>query len=231
VTRDVDVEERLGEARLFSSLSRNDLQLVIERGVCRSFGQRESIFHQGDAGEGLFVVLDGSIKIYVTSPVGTELVLATLGPGETFGELAVIDGGPRTASAKTLTPASLFYLSRSSFIELLRGNQNMAEIVLDSLGGLLRRILEQTSDLVFLDLPGRVAKLLVSLARERGRSEAAGISLDLQMSQGNLAAMVGGSRPTVNQILRSFESRGYIEMRGRELVIRNIDSLRHRAYL
>ena len=106
----------------------------------------------------------------------------------------------------------------------------MVESLLQSLGGVLRRLTEQTSDLVFLDLHGRVAKLLAGIAEERGSGDDE-IELNLELTQTDLANMVGGSRQSVNQILRSFERRGYLEMSGRRVVIRNLEKLRARAGL
>jgi CRP/FNR family cyclic AMP-dependent transcriptional regulator len=105
----------------------------------------------------------------------------------------------------------------------------VAEALLRSLGKLVRRLTEQASDLVFLDLHGRVAKLLLALAEERGESHEGGVVLDLHMTQSDLAGMVGGSRQSVNQILHAFERRGYVELHGREVVIRLPEVLRRRA--
>lgn len=105
----------------------------------------------------------------------------------------------------------------------------MADALLLSLGGVLRRLTEQTADLVFLDLHGRVAKLLVGMAGEEDSSGDGEVALDLELTQSDLASMVGGSRQSVNQILRSFARRGYVEMQGRRIVVKNLPGLRHRA--
>jgi CRP-like cAMP-binding protein len=169
--------------------------------------------------------------VYVTSPEGEDMVLARLGSGETFGELALVDGGARTASARALSSVSLVAIPRDAFAAMLRDHPDLTEALLRSLGALLRRILEQASDLVFLDLQGRVAKLLVGLADRHGCEVEGGIQLDLGMSQSNLAGMVGGSRPTVNQILKSFEAKGYVQLTGRQILVKAPDRLRRRAGL
>jgi CRP-like cAMP-binding protein len=103
--------------------------------------------------------------------------------------------------------------------------------LLRSIGGVVRRLTEQASDLVFLDLHGRVAKLLLALAAERGEKRGEEIMLDLHMTQSDLAGMVGGSRQSVNQILRTFERRGYLEFHGRQVVLKEPELLRRRATL
>jgi CRP-like cAMP-binding protein len=142
----------------------------------------------------------------------------------------LIDGEPRSASAETLEQTRVLVLTRATFLETLRESPAMTESLLRSLGAVLRRLTEQTADLVFLDLHGRVAKLLVGLAEKNGLTEE-GSELDLQLTQSDLASMVGGSRQSVNQILKSFERRGFVELHGRKLVLKAPDLLRKRAGL
>ena len=110
-------------------------------------------------------------------------------------------------------------------------NPQLAEALHRSLGTIIRRTLQQASDLVFLDLPGRVAKLLLALAAEQGQVVEEGVRLDLDVTQTTLAGMVGGSRPSVNQSLRSFQEKGLLELSGREILIRDLEKLRRRADL
>ena len=107
----------------------------------------------------------------------------------------------------------------------------MTDALLQSMGRVLRRLTEQASDLVFLDLHGRVAKLLVNIADRRGVALAPGLELDLQLTQSDLARMVGGSRQSVNQILRSFERRGYLDIDGRKVIVKEAEQLKRRAGL
>jgi CRP-like cAMP-binding protein len=116
-------------------------------------------------------------------------------------------------------------------LELAARDPALTEALLQALGGLLRRLTEQASDLVFLDLPGRMAKLLAGLAAERGSATAEGIELDANLTQTDLAGMVGASRQSVNQILQSFARRGYLQVRGRRIVIHRLDLVRRRAGL
>jgi CRP-like cAMP-binding protein len=148
------------------------------------------------------VVASGLLKVVVTSEDGEEMVLVTLGLGEALGELAVVDGGPPSASAEALEPTEVLVITRDALLELAARDRGLTEALLLALGRLLRRLTEQAADLVFLDLPGRVAKLLSGLAAERGSPVADGVELDAHLTQSDLARMVGASRQSVNQILQ-----------------------------
>jgi CRP/FNR family transcriptional regulator, cyclic AMP receptor protein len=218
----------LGATELFADLDSDILNRLGERARERRFRRGQLIFGEGDPGDALFVVVEGLVKVFVTSEEGEEMVLITLRTGDTFGELTLIDGGARSASAQALEPTVALVVTRDVLLELMRAHPALSESLLGSLGALVRRLTEQAADLVFLDLHGRVAKLLVHFATERGQEEAV---LDLHLTQSDLAAMVGGSRQSVNQILRAFEKRGYIELRGRTIVLRRMDLLSRRAGL
>jgi CRP/FNR family transcriptional regulator, cyclic AMP receptor protein len=168
-------------------------------------------------------VVSGLVKVYVTSSRGEELVLATLRAGDTFGELSLIDGRGRSASAEAVEPTTLLVVERAAFIELLQERPELVDRLLRTLGGLVRRLTDQAGDLVFLDLPGRIAKLLLQLAH--GSQE----GVEIPFSQTELASMVGASRQTVNQVLRGFQATGYIEMDGRKLRVLRRDALTRRA--
>jgi CRP/FNR family cyclic AMP-dependent transcriptional regulator len=223
--------ELLRRTRLFAGLDEPTLRALAERSVERSFPRHGRLFFQGDPGSGLFVVASGLVKVVVTSEDGEEMVLVTLGPGEARGELAVVDGGPRSAAAEALEPTSALLITRPVVLELAARDPALTEALLKALGGLLRRLTEQASDLVFLDLPGRMAKLLAGLAAERGTATAEGIELDANLTQTDLAGMVGASRQSVNQILQGFARRGYLQVRGRRIVIHRLDLVRRRAGL
>ena len=220
-----------GRTKLFGGLAQEDLERLADRAIERHFKKGQLIFHEGDPGEALYVVAEGHVKVFVTSEDGEAMVLVTLSPSEVFGELAVVDGGPRSASAEALEPTTLLTLTRPTFIEVLGENKRVMDATLSYLGNLLRRLTEQTSDLVFLDLHGRVAKLLLTFGEERGEQNEQGTMLQLGLTQTDIASMVGGSRQSVNQVLRSFERRGYVEISGRQILIKQPDLLRKRAAL
>ena len=218
----------LAATPLFCGLQRAELLALAEGVRPRNYPKNQFIFHQGDHGDALYVLVEGRVKVVLTSDEGNEIVLATLQPPEIFGELALIDEGARSASIQTLEPVTVLLLTRSTLLDLLRTNPAVADALLRSVGRLVRRMISQAADLVFLDLNGRVAKVLLRLIDDRGDA-AAPVTLDLGMTHSDLAAMVGGSRQSVNQTLRQFERRGFVELRGRTVVVKDIAALRQRA--
>jgi CRP/FNR family transcriptional regulator, cyclic AMP receptor protein len=216
----------LAGTQLFGGIEEKVLQRLAERAVERSYRRGQLICYEGDPGDTLLVLVEGLVKVFVTSPAGETMVLVTLRPPDTFGELSLVDGGNRSASAEAVEQTVLLSLGRSAFLDLVKENPSLAEGLLRALSGLVRRLTEQAADLVFLDLPGRVAKLLLAMAEEKGGEETENIDLDLHVTQTDLADMVGGSRQSVNQILHSFERRGYLEVEGRRVVIKRLDLLR-----
>ena len=232
MTRKLSASEATGllaETALFGQLESATLARLADESTIRSYPKGQYIFQQGDRGDCLFVVAEGLLKVFTISDQGDDMVLATLRRPDTFGELAIIDGGPRSASVEALDATTLVIVSQSAFTRLVRQYPSLLEAVLRSVAGLLRHVLERASDLVFLDLPGRVAKMILDLGNDRGEASPEGLRIDVELTQGDLAASVGGSRSTVNQILHAFEERGYIALQGRTVVLKRPDLLRRRA--
>jgi CRP-like cAMP-binding protein len=145
----------LRRTRLFAELREDTLRALADRSVERSYPRHGRLFYQGDPGSGLYVLASGLVKVVVTSENGEEMVLVTLGPGDAFGELSIVDGGPRSASAEALEPTVALVITREVLLDLATRDSGLTEALLRTLGALLRRLTEQASDLVFLDLPGR----------------------------------------------------------------------------
>ena len=226
----MDTEEigaRLGEAELFQGLGVDALAALAASTRRRSYARGAVIFLEGDPGDGLYQVLAGRVKISVESPDGDQMLLATLAPPATFGELALIDGQPRSATAEALEASELLWIGRAAFEAAYRRHPQVLENLLVILGKLVRRVTGQAADLALMDLEGRVARLLVRLLDGSG-SQA---ELDLGLTQSEVASMVGGSRQSVNQILHALERDGYLEVRGRNLKILRPKDLRTRAGL
>jgi CRP/FNR family cyclic AMP-dependent transcriptional regulator len=219
----------LARTSLFEGLDDSARLRLAAAAVTRTYKRGQLIFAEGDVGEALFVILEGQVKVFVTSEEGVEMVLVTLGKSDSFGELSLIDGAPRSASAEALEATKILGLGRRALLDLLPGDPRLTEALLRSLGSLVRRLTEQAADLVFLDLHGRVAKLLLALADRDGHQEGGKTVLDLHVTQTDLAGMVGGSRQSVNQILHAFERRGYVELQGRTVVLNEVELLRRRA--
>jgi CRP-like cAMP-binding protein len=222
----------LARTALFSALQPEPLMQLAARTSERRYRKGQALFFLGDPGDALFVLVEGLVKVVVTSEDGEQMVLATLEPPSVFGELALLDGGPRSASVEALAPTTVLLLGREPLMDVIAATPAVAEAMLRSLGNLVRRMIEQAGDMVFLDLHGRVAKLLLGLAADNRTEELApGLEMDLHLTQGDLAAMVGGSRQSINQILHLFERRGYLTVRGRLVVLKDVEALRRRAGL
>ena len=221
----------LAATPLFGGLDRASLEGLARGGVLRHYKRDQYLWVQGDPGDHLVVVVSGRVKVVVTSESGDELVLVTLGRAESLGELAVLDALPRSASAVAAEPAAVLRISRVQLHELMRSNPAVMEALMASVGALVRRLTEQASDLVFLDLTGRVAKLLVQLVDDKGPARSGPATLDLGLTQTDLAHMVGASRPALNRILQALSSRGWISVEGRRIVVRDRAGLRRRAGL
>lgn len=219
----------LASTALFSGMAQTDLDALVAATANRTYRKGQPIVRQGDPVHSLFVIADGLVKVVIASSEGDELILATLGPGEVFGELGVIDGGTASASVETVESTTVATLSRATLLDLLTTQRSVADTLLRSLGAMIRRLTDQAGDLVFLDLEARVAKLLLALVGSHGATTDAGVELVLRLTQAELGAMVGGSRQSVNQILHAFERRGYVERRGREVVVKDLAALRRRS--
>ena len=218
----------LGETSLFRVLDHAALVRVAASCVQRRYRRGQFLCQQGDPGDRLFIITSGLVKVVITSAQGDQLVLATLRPPDVFGELAVLDGGPRSASVVAVEPSDALLLTRSMLLQLFRNYPDLTDAFLVALGGIVRRLTEQAGDLVFLDLTGRLAKLLLRLAEEHGTNATDG-TLAIRFSQSELASMVGASRPAVNRILQAMSARGIIEASGQTISLRDIRALRRRA--
>lgn len=220
----------LGTTAVFGALSSDQLLQLAESMRRRTYRKGQYLFNQGDPGDHLFVLAEGRVKLVFTSEEGEELVLATLRPPEVFAELALIDGGSRSAAVQALEATSVLTLDRTSLVGLMASEPAVTDAMLRSIGRLVRRLIDHAGDMVFLDLHARVAKLLVRLTPEQSDADRP-FALDLGMSQSDLAAMVGSSRQSVNQVLKSFEQRGWLSVEGRTITIKNLVALRRRANL
>jgi len=179
----------------------------------RRFRRGEVIFHAGDPGDALFIIISGEVKISLPSEAGDEAIIATLKPGEVFGELALLDGAPRSATASALSATEAVVLPRDRFRELIATEPVVRDALLASLAGELRRLTIHVEELHFLDLTGRVAARLVRLAEESAPQGADGtIHLRSSLTQGELASMVGCTRQSVNKLLGQFADEGLVRL-------------------
>jgi CRP-like cAMP-binding protein len=189
----------------------------------------EVLFHEGDAGDKLYIVTDGKIKLGRTSSDGRENLLAIMGPGQMFGELSLFDPGPRSATVTAITDTAYLSLSHEDMMRWLDGRPAVALGLLSQLAGRLRRSNDVVADLVFSDVPGRVAKALLDLADRFGRTADDGVHVHHDLTQEELAQLVGASRETVNKALADFASRGWIRLEPRSVVIMDVERMKRRA--
>ena len=223
--------DHLKATSLFSGLEEEALERLAAKSNERAFKKGHLVFSQGDPGDALFVLTEGVVKVLITAESGDQMVLTTLSPPATFGELALFDGGPRSASVEVVEPSRLLVIDRRSWDELIEDSPSFMHGLAHSLAALLRRLTDQAADFVFLDLHGRVAKFLMNTARAGGTDSEPARTLDLHLTQGDIAKYVGGSRQSVNQILGHLEGRGYIRMNGRKIEIMRLQALERRAGL
>jgi CRP-like cAMP-binding protein len=187
------------------------------------------LFKEGDSGEHVYVIVEGKLKLGTSSGDGRENLLSILGPGEMFGELSLFDPGPRTSTATAVTDARLLSLGHDKLIPWLRDNPDVSLQLLSCLAQRLRRTNEAVGDLVFSDVPGRVAKALIDLGERFGKQTPEGLFVHHDLTQEELAQLVGASRETVNKALADFAGRGWLRLDGRAVLITDLERLSKRG--
>ena len=192
----------------------------------RRYKRGESLFRKGDPGDALLAVILGKIRISTLSAKGQEVVLNMLGPGDVFGEIAFLDGKPRTADAAVVEDTGLLTLERKSFLPYLEENPKVAIKLLGVLCERLRWVSDSFEDIVFLELPARLAKRLLRLTENFGHQEPSGLRIDLKLSQQELGHMTGVTREAVNKVLRIWEKEGILTIERAALTIHEPESLR-----
>jgi CRP/FNR family transcriptional regulator len=223
------VESLLASVPLFAALDPEAAEALYGAMTTRTVPKGHVVFHEGDTGDRLFVVLEGKVKISRRSSDGRENLLSVLGPGEMFGELSLFDPGARTATATAVTTSRLASFDHDDLRPWLAGRPEVAAHLLRALAQRLRRTNEAMADLVFSDVPGRVAKALLELAEKFGDTDGETVLVQHDLTQEELAQFVGASRETVNKALSEFVSRGWIRLEGRAVVLLDMERLARRA--
>jgi CRP-like cAMP-binding protein len=221
--------ESLRRCALFSHVDADGLAAITALLTVRRFRKNEVIFHQGDLGNALYIIAEGAVKIVLSSSEGEEALIATLRPGDFFGELALLDGAPHSATVTALEATETLSLPRPMFQRLLDEDRDVRVALLTGLAAELRRLTGHVEELHFLDLSGRLAMRLVRLARDEHNDSAAEVSLEWPYTQSDLAAMIGGTRQSVNRLLSEFVDEGLLRMEGDRLIIADVDALARRA--
>lgn len=219
----------LRRCALFAHVEPAGLRVLADAMVRRRFRRNEVIFHQGDPGDSLHVVASGAVKIVLPSSEGDEAIIATLQPGDFFGELALLDGAPHSATATAVEPVETLSLARAPFHQLLDDDRGLRIALLSGLAAELRRLTGHVEELHFLDLAGRLAMRLVRLARDRDPNANFEVHLEWPFTQSDLAAMIGGTRQSVNKLLSRLVDDGLLVIEHETLVIKDLHALAERA--
>ena len=216
-------------APLFAPLDDEAAEALLSQMTRSRIERGQELFHEGDQGDRLYVITEGKIKLGRRSPDGRENLLAILGPGEMLGELSLFDPGARTATATAVAETELVGLSHQDLTAFLEGRSEVAVTLLGALARRLRRTNEALGDLVFTDVPGRVAKALLDLSSRFGRPAEEGVLVAHDLTQEELAQLVGASRETVNKALADFASRGWLKLEARAVTLLDVERLQRRA--
>jgi CRP/FNR family cyclic AMP-dependent transcriptional regulator len=221
----------LADVPLFAALTGEQLDYLARRLRRRTYKPREVIFHRDDPGEALYLVSAGSVRIYLPSTEGEEALLAVLHPGDYFGEVALLDGLPRSASAVVIENTELLLLYRDDFWQFLRECPQAVEVLLKALAALVRRDTDRLEDALFLGLPARLAKRLLELSERYGEKTSRGIEIRTPITQGELAGLVGATRESVNRALGQLRDAGILHWEGRRYVVLKPQDLRMQVEL
>ncbi len=223
------MDENLREAPLFKALDDEAATSLRKSMLLQELKKGQTLFQEGQTGDRLYLVKSGKVKLSHASGDGRESVFMVLGPGDMFGELSLFDPGPRTSTAIAVTDSEILGLGHSDLKPWLQDRPEVAQALLQALAHRLRRTSETMSDLVFADVPGRVAKALLELGEKFGSKSGTGLSVHHDLTQEELAQLVGASRETVNKALADFASRGWIRLETRSVELLDLARLSKRA--
>jgi CRP-like cAMP-binding protein len=226
------MEDALAAVPLFGGLDAEGLANLVRGMRVRRFRRGETVFHVGDPGDALFIVMSGAIKITLPADSGDEAILATLRPGDFFGELALLDGAPRSATAIAIDATETYILPRDRFRELIAIEPVMRDTVLATMAAEVRRLTHHVEELHFLDITGRLASRLARMSNEAGASRLpdGAVRLPGPLTQGDLAAMIGCTRQSVNKLLGMFTDDGLIRLERDRIVVLDLDGLLRAAH-
>ncbi|HVE75023.1 MAG TPA: Crp/Fnr family transcriptional regulator [Mycobacteriales bacterium] len=223
------MDEVLAKAGLFHGVAADAAEALAESMTYESYPRGATVFSEGEQGDTLYVVLEGKVKVGRRAADGRENMLSVMGPSDMFGELSLFDPGPRMASATVVTDARLASVAHSALRPWITDRPEIAEQLLRVLARRLRRTNDALADLIFTDVPGRVAKALLEMAERFGAEEDGALHVHHDLTQEELAQLVGASRETVNKALADFASRGWLRVDSRAVTILDRERLGRRA--
>jgi CRP/FNR family cyclic AMP-dependent transcriptional regulator len=214
----------LATVPLFTGLGRGELESFAELTRERSYPRGSVILFENDPGDSLFIVRSGRVKVVLIGEDGREVILGVLGVGQHFGELALIDEQPRSAHVIAMEDANLIVLRREDFRKRVEENPPVAWSLLIEMSRRLRRADDKIGGLVLLDVPGRIARLLLDLSEESGTDQ-----IEKSLTHQTIAQMIGASRETVSRAMKDFQDAGWINVERRRISLANRGALEQRA--
>jgi CRP/FNR family transcriptional regulator, cyclic AMP receptor protein len=224
-----DIHEILARAGLFQGVEPSAVSALTNQLRPVDVPPGHTLFAEGEPGDRLYIIVSGKVKIGRRSPDGRENLLTIMGPSDMFGELSIFDPGPRTSTATTITEVCAVSMDRDALRAWIADRPEIAERLLRVLARRLRRTNNNLTDLIFTDVPGRVAKQLLHLAQKFGTQEGGAMRVTHDMTQEEIAQLVGASRETVNKALADFAHRGWIQLEGKSMLISDSGRLARRA--
>lgn len=224
----MDYADLLELVPFFAALNRDELDNLSASLRRRRYGRNEVIFHREDPGDSLMIIRTGTVKIALNSEEGKEVILTLLSEGDYFGDFALLDGEPRSADAIALDATEVLCLPREVFIAFLRTHPDASLTLMAALSRQLRRLTDTVHDTSFLDVPARLARVLLNLADET--SADTGAPRTRRLTQNDLAALVGATRESVNKWLGFFERRGAVARERGHIVVLDAKELERRAH-
>ncbi|MDT5239322.1 MAG: family transcriptional regulator, cyclic receptor protein, partial [Mycobacterium sp.] len=225
-----NVDEVLAKAGIFQGVQASANSALMEQLRPVDFPAGHMVFAEGDPGDRLYIIVSGKVKIGRRSAGGDENLLTIMGPSDMFGELSIFDPGPRTSSATTITEVRAVSMDRDALRAWIADRPEIAGQLLRVLARRLRRTNNNMADLIFTDVPGRVAKQLLHLGQRFGTREGGAMRVTHDLTQEEIAQLVGASRETVNKALADFAHRGWIQVQGKSVLICDSERLAQRAH-
>jgi CRP/FNR family cyclic AMP-dependent transcriptional regulator len=210
---------------LFQAMRVEEVDEVLRLATERRVPRGQVIFQKGDEGSSMMAVLRGRVRISAVSAEGREVMLNVINPGEVFGEIALLDGNPRSADATAIEPTDLLIIERKQFLPYLLANEGIYLRLLAVLCARLRQTSSALEDLALFALPVRLARVLLNLARDYGRPVGNGTRIEFKLSQRDISTLVGASRESVNKQLGQWKEAGVLGMDGGSLVVLQPDYL------
>lgn len=211
----------LKHIRLFDGMSPSEMQEMEKITRMEEVKKRQPLYLTGDPSSNVYLLKKGRVKIANTAPSGKEVTFDILEPGEIFGELDVLEDAPRSTSAETLDDALICVIPRKDFDQYLAMHPNVTIKLTKLIGLRLKKIQSRVEDLVFRDVPARLAHLLSELSKTDGVAEKQGVRLKVRLTHQEMANLIGCSRETVSTIMGQFRDQGLIQMDGRTITIVN----------